>query len=93
MNQKLNSLKASIQKNGETALVVFFLLLFIGFAYSLYFLFNRPVDTDAQKQILDKSRSANIHFDTKTVNRALELKNYNVSIEQNTGGKNPFLTY
>lgn len=91
--KNLESTKQIINKEKENIGIFLFLCACAIFAYSLYFLFNRPADTETQAKIKENAQSANIIFDKKTIDKVLQLKSYDAVIDQPSSGKNPFLLY
>jgi len=89
----LQSFKIFFQKNSNKILFISFLTLMSFLAYGLYFLFNRPPDPKIEAKIREEAQSVDIKFNTKTIEETKELKNYDVQLNPNPPGKNPFWTY
>lgn len=69
------------------------IIILIGFSYSIYFLFNRPVDTKVENRIKQESQSTNIDFDKDTIKLIIDSKDYGHSVNPVVAGKNPFIVY
>lgn len=69
------------------------IIIFIAFSYSVYFLFNRPVDPQIKAKVMQETQSVEIKFNEDTIKAITESKDYGSTLDPSTEGKNPFITY
>lgn len=88
-----SSIKIFLERHSNKILLVFFIVVISSLAYGLYFLFNRPPDPKVEAKVREEAQSVDIKFNIKTIEETKELKNYDVPLNPNLSGKNPFWTY